>query len=307
MDFSRHSLLNFSLLFLLSLICMPEGLNAAYGSCRNSRKCCNGKDLNCVVNDESSLLASNQVIQDKDGEGGEYEEPCYCDHGCLELGDCCPDFKDYCGVIDCSVSDWSDWGPCDVDCGSGNSIRKREILHPPSNGGDECPVLEEKRPCKARDCKVLSEDSKGGKRKFNDKMALRETAMLVPGKYKTKQERRSARNYDVRANLKTYRPRDQEAEAESSYCVVFKVDNAMHACHKSQDTAMLKKGHRICVSCDSNAQRAHLGGRCTGHGTEGRKTRFKNILAPHCRGKWTRLQIVDGKCPCRNGADLVFV
>ena len=25
------------------------------------------------------------------------DEPCYCDHGCMDVGDCCPDFKDYCG------------------------------------------------------------------------------------------------------------------------------------------------------------------------------------------------------------------
>lgn len=24
-------------------------------------------------------------------------ESCYCDHGCLDMGDCCPDYKDYCG------------------------------------------------------------------------------------------------------------------------------------------------------------------------------------------------------------------
>ncbi|KAL9692172.1 hypothetical protein quinque_000091, partial [Culex quinquefasciatus] len=24
-------------------------------------------------------------------------KPCYCDHACLKLRDCCPDFKSYCG------------------------------------------------------------------------------------------------------------------------------------------------------------------------------------------------------------------
>ncbi len=46
----------------------------------------------------ASLSAGNSIY-DYDDYGSEVEavEPCYCDHGCLEVGDCCPDFKDYCG------------------------------------------------------------------------------------------------------------------------------------------------------------------------------------------------------------------
>ena len=33
----------------------------------------------------------NSIIMDPD------DAPCYCDHNCLNMGDCCPDFKDYCG------------------------------------------------------------------------------------------------------------------------------------------------------------------------------------------------------------------
>ncbi len=35
--------------------------------------------------------------EDEEGESEEAVEPCYCDSGCLEVGDCCPDYKDYCG------------------------------------------------------------------------------------------------------------------------------------------------------------------------------------------------------------------
>ena len=35
----------------------------------------------------------NSIIMDPD------DAPCYCDHNCLNMGDCCPDFKDYCGGI----------------------------------------------------------------------------------------------------------------------------------------------------------------------------------------------------------------
>jgi len=59
--------------------------------------------------------------------------------------------------------------------------------------------------------------------------------------------------------------------------------------------------------CNSKAQRTHLGGRCGGHGAEGKRTRFKNILSPRCHGKWTRMEIVEGECPCKGGPNFVFV
>ena len=58
------------------------------GSCRAAKKCCDGKDTDCAV---SQSEQQNSVLVDL------LEEPCYCDHGCLAMGDCCLDFKDYCG------------------------------------------------------------------------------------------------------------------------------------------------------------------------------------------------------------------
>ena len=54
--------------------------------------CCEGKNATCVVdsNDYSDDYVANST-------------PCYCDHGCLDVGDCCPDFKDYCGGKNCLV------------------------------------------------------------------------------------------------------------------------------------------------------------------------------------------------------------
>ena len=66
-------------------------------------------------------------------------------------------------------------------------------------------------------------------------------------------------------------------------------------------------GHRVCVMCDSKAQRDHLGGRCKGHGEDDRQTRFKNLLNPKCHGKWTRVELREGECPCKGGPDFVFV
>merc|ERR1712055_461721 len=83
----------------------------------------------------------NSIIMDPD------DAPCYCDHNCLNMGDCCPDFKDYCGVIDCQVSSWSSWGSCSSECGSGKATRTRTVIRPQSNGGVSCPDLIEKKSC----------------------------------------------------------------------------------------------------------------------------------------------------------------
>ena len=79
---------------LLSLA--VASINAEKGSCRAARRCCDGKDADCVVEINNPLLDAGP---DYDEDDYEAVEPCYCDHGCLEVGDCCPDFKDYCGGI----------------------------------------------------------------------------------------------------------------------------------------------------------------------------------------------------------------
>ena len=72
---------------VVMVVVAGHGASAEYGSCAASRKCCDGKDTDCVV----QKADINSIIEDLT------DEPCYCDHGCLEMGDCCPDFKDYCG------------------------------------------------------------------------------------------------------------------------------------------------------------------------------------------------------------------
>ena len=77
------------------LICLTLNLILAsfaegMGSCRIEKKCCDGKDTDCSVQKGNF----NSIILNME------DEPCYCDHGCLDMGDCCSDFKDYCGGED---------------------------------------------------------------------------------------------------------------------------------------------------------------------------------------------------------------
>ncbi|ODM95724.1 Somatomedin-B and thrombospondin type-1 domain-containing protein [Orchesella cincta] len=57
------------------------------GSCKKSGMCCPGRDSSCV----QQKAKPNAIIEDLD------DIPCYCDHACLNIGDCCSDFKAACG------------------------------------------------------------------------------------------------------------------------------------------------------------------------------------------------------------------
>lgn len=57
------------------------------GSCKEAKLCCPGRDSACVV----QKMSPNAIIE------GPQDKPCYCDHACMKLGDCCTDFKDTCG------------------------------------------------------------------------------------------------------------------------------------------------------------------------------------------------------------------
>uniref|UniRef100_A0A182X0H4 SMB domain-containing protein n=1 Tax=Anopheles quadriannulatus TaxID=34691 RepID=A0A182X0H4_ANOQN len=75
-------------LFAVLLVPLSALIGGAYGgSCREATLCCNGRDSSCVV----QKAPLNAIIEDLN------DKPCYCDHACLKLGDCCDDFKSHCG------------------------------------------------------------------------------------------------------------------------------------------------------------------------------------------------------------------
>lgn len=80
-----HNLIPFYGLFFLLTVLHP-GVVAR--SCREASLCCNGRDSSCVV----QKAPLNTIIEDPIN-----DKPCYCDHACLKLGDCCEDFKQFCG------------------------------------------------------------------------------------------------------------------------------------------------------------------------------------------------------------------
>lgn len=80
-----ESLIRIGLFIAVALIANFNNVDA--GSCREATLCCSGRDSSCVV----QKAPINAIIEDLS------DKPCYCDHACLKLGDCCEDFKSHCG------------------------------------------------------------------------------------------------------------------------------------------------------------------------------------------------------------------
>ncbi|VEL19265.1 unnamed protein product [Protopolystoma xenopodis] len=55
-------------------------------------------------------------------------------------------------AISCRVNTWSEWSPCDKQCGLGWQRRSRQVVQEAENGGETCPVLTEKKECRGENC-----------------------------------------------------------------------------------------------------------------------------------------------------------
>ncbi|GBO00597.1 hypothetical protein AVEN_259549-1 [Araneus ventricosus] len=153
------------------------------GSCGEAQLCCAGRDGSCVVQPPSM----------------EQGRPCYCDHACLRVGDCCHDFQEVCGALDCRVSEWGAWSECSAGCGTGSMSRKRHVLANPRNGGGSCPELLQKRSCFGASCEPKTSVK-----------ANREIAMILPATYGGIRQINATQ--DIRTNLRLKYKKDPEEE-----------------------------------------------------------------------------------------------
>ncbi|CAG9809546.1 unnamed protein product [Chironomus riparius] len=293
------------------------------GSCREAALCCTGRDSSCVV----QKTPINAIVEDVN------EKPCYCDHACLKLGDCCDDFKSHCGVIDCVLSEWGPWSECDAKCGTGMMSRTRSILRAPENGGKHCASLTQKRGCQGYKCNSVHE-----------KKYLKESAMLLPSEFS--KTRRENDTIDIRRNLKVRYSDKYKHNRDHEYCVEFEVIKATKACHKDPMYKQLIEGERVIIKCDLEAfllheekedlsdnetyshhtkERKHLENetvedlknikvskskskyRCRGEGLTGTTTRFSAMAIPSCHGKWVRLTLKQPKKCSYHESQFIFV
>ncbi|XP_073835199.1 somatomedin B and thrombospondin type 1 domain containing protein vexed [Musca autumnalis] len=231
------------LLLLLPVMLLQQAIPAHAGSCREAQLCCNGRDSSCVV----QKAPINAIIEDLN------DKPCYCDHACLKLGDCCTDFKDHCGVLDCQVGDWGQWSECNASCGAGVMTRSRKVLQPAQNGGKHCPTLLQKRGCQGFRCHGH----------HHDKKILRETALLLPAGLSHRRHAKNgssnnntqphAHHDNSNSNQQKHQHQQQQQQHDEEYCVEFEVLRSSKACHKLPPYNLLIEGDRIVVRCDMEA------------------------------------------------------
>lgn len=301
---------------LVVILTLSSFAVGAYGgSCREASLCCNGRDSSCVV----QKAPLNAIIEDLN------DKPCYCDHACLRLGDCCEDFKSHCGVIDCVVSEWGPWSDCDTACGTGMMSRTRIIEQKPQNGGKHCPSLVQKRGCQGLKC-----------HNHHDRKVLRETALLLPADLsKSRHENDTS---DIRRNLRLRYKNAFKHNRGNEYCIEFEVIKATKACHRDKTYSALAEGDRVVVRCELEAlheDKSMMGDtvaeisnnsiqddeaderqqqqerkpkfRCRGEGLTGRSTRFSSLALPSCRGKWMRVTTKQLKKCSTIEAQFIFV
>ena len=70
----------FFIAFILPTFVSPANL------CSTSGLCCKHRDSECVA----QRVYPNHTVDTS-------QLPCYCDHACIELEDCCPDYRQFCG------------------------------------------------------------------------------------------------------------------------------------------------------------------------------------------------------------------
>jgi len=64
--------------------------------------------------------------------------------------------------VNCVQSVWSEWGNCDLTCGSGYATRMRTTFTPSLHGGIACGALVESKACNTQDCPVDCKMSEWG-------------------------------------------------------------------------------------------------------------------------------------------------
>ncbi|XP_015593472.1 somatomedin-B and thrombospondin type-1 domain-containing protein [Cephus cinctus] len=260
-----------AVIILMATIVVPTRA----GSCKLAKMCCQGRDSACVI----QKVSPNAIIE------GPQDKPCYCDHACLKLGDCCDDFKVACGVTDCSVSEWGPWSRCEGTCGTGIQSRSRRIYRADRNGGKHCPQLEQSRTCRSHDACARRDHVSH----------VRETTLIVPA---------ASESYHENATDKV----------SQGYCAVFTILRASRLCAKDGSFEGLTEGSRVCVRCGTREfnSRCHDPGNPVGYAGVGRWEAGANnsLTERRCHGKWMRGSRNESDCSsatCQLGMHFAFV
>lgn len=274
---------------------------AAGQGCKSRGFCCQGKNNTCrsTTLDHTREPGNGDDDQATARDEGE-KKTCFCDSACLDLGDCCEDYRRFCKPVDCAVSaKWGDWGECSARCGLGVKQRTRRVIRPPLNGGKPCDSTIEKIACEGVNCKVA--------RAPEGLEQLAETGKIIPASYGPWRKSKLYDPFrDIRKNLFDYY-RSKETVNRPPYCIRFLVTEATPGCNSADHwSSGLTKGSEVCAECQTMAMHKQLGGRCLGQGVLLRETRWNAVLKSGCHGKWT-MQSRTEECQCDKESATSFI
>lgn len=236
-------------------------------TCKEKGLCCQGQNNTCFV-------FGPRVDR------SETEPRCYCDSNCLIMGDCCGDYHLSCESKDCEVGDWAEWTTCDNPCGYGTRKRLRNVQTYPDNGGQNCPVLKQRRACVGFEQEICQQNMIGEQ---NEEKA--EQARILPIEFG---KARAMKKYDPwRGILKNlYHQYFNQVFTRATYRGKFRVTKTHHGCENSEWANVLKVNTTVCIECQPVAMNRDIGMRCLGHGVYNHKTQWTAVDVKHCHGEW---------------------
>lgn len=319
-----HKIFDITMLYYLVVSLLFIGSASPSNLCSTAGLCCKHRDSECVA----QRVYPNHTVDTS-------QLPCYCDHACLRLDDCCPDYRHFCAVQDCRVSEWGPWSPCSVRCGSGGtSERHRVVLHQASNGGAKCPHLVQAKPCRGIQC-----DERQPEELWTEGLGSTSSPSHVLRGYDNISHSRSGEDDRESIRQKSWHITEDMPQEEAEHfhtivptehavlrqpsnsgCMEMVIIRATVGCQHHD--SRLHIGTRICVQCPHERDTSRHGGRKHTTSKHSQKTLLggdgsvdcamltqtpirKFRISPHCHGKLTFLA-KEARADCRCSRGLHF-
>jgi hypothetical protein len=288
-----------SLLLLVVLVVCPGSVDS---SCAAAGRCCQGKDNDCRG-------TSNSLVEDLGLESvaagvqrsasNRTKKACFCDSACIDIGDCCADYRHSCPPQDCVLAaDWQSWSDCSVRCGVGMRQRNRRIVRSALNGGKLCDATVQKAICYGTHCKET---------RAHGNVEMREMAKLLPASLgEWRRSKLYNPNLDIRKNLFEKQNDLQNSLNRPSYCAVYELTHVKSSCNvvvlknvaHQPWTLNMTRGVHVCAECQPTAMQTKLGGRCKGAGLHRRETQWMALGGVSgCHGSWI-MKTKQEECRC---------
>lgn len=260
-----------------------------FSDCASAGLCCEQVNNTCYVPNARKM----------DGSIGN----CFCDSKCMQMGDCCYDFRQTCKARDCEMSEWSAWSDCNNPCGRGSKTRKRSIIQDAAFGGKPCGMARKQKSMCFGEVGCIQNSVEYSREE------MKEVGYIMPANFSHfRVSKHYSPQHDIRKNLFFKNFHDNAIPRRPVYAATYRVTHAGRACQNNGDAewaAVMEKGAEVCVECQPTSMNKRLE-RCRGHGVFNQETTWKAIEAKNCHGKWKMITHHEPRT-CNHNGDHDFV